>query len=455
MERSVNNVIDKLKTIKKGEVDERTFYEMVLSALNELPMSFSEEEAKLIKETLLEIGCISYREWKRTQIQRVKVSTPSEAAEDGNIATAVNFINQFLGTPSNAIFSVQRLLDDDNQKNGWITGWLRGSQTYREEQVKKFGNMELSPYKRVAKRSLTSWGGMTEEEALEAVNLLSNEELEEKVYATGSMNAAINQIANMCNLTQEEKEQLNDIVYNGLSEKNKGVANLIKQRITSAPKAIIDTLFAVHNSWVETNRKKFLARDKKYQHMPSEFIGWDELKLDLLFAKPIFDTLGIAASEDELKKEYITRIKEYFLNKKLVTTQDTVDLIQKGDEFYPSLRGQQDNIEFLKDEDNIREEVIPAIKENGIGETEIVRFNILYYISKTVQRKDLMRIEPKELQIVRDFIQKEIENAEEYFGENSEACTAARIRLIKVDTFIEERERGELNGKKNEDVDDE
>ncbi len=456
MERNINSVIDKLKTIKKDEVDERTFYEQVLTALAELPSDISEEEYDLVRKTLLEIGCVKFKEWKRMQIQRVKLSSANEASVDGNIASAVSYVDQFLRGHSKPTMEI--LLGEQGTPYGWIKGWLMGNETQREkERVNKQREAEeksLSPYKRVAKRSLASWGGMTEEEAATAVETLSNDELEGKVYATGSMNAAINQISISCNLTQSEKEQLSDLVYNGLNEGNKGIVELLKQRITSVPKAIMDTLFAVHNSWVESNGKKFLAREKKYQHMPSEFIGWDELKLDLIFVKPIYDALGITVNEDELKKEYIKRIKEYFLSKRLITMSDTVRLITKADEFYPALKGQQANIEFLRDEDNVLDSVIPSIKENGIGDTEVVRYNILYYISKTVQRRDLMRLEPEELQTVRNFIQTEIEDAEEDYGKDSARSAAARIRLLKVDTFLQEKERGELNDKKNEDVED-
>ena len=74
------------------------------------------------------------------------------------------------------------------------------------------------------------------------------------------------------------------------------------REVENAVNLIMDTLFHVHDGWVKDNVKKFNAREKKHQHMPSELIGWNEAKADLLFVRPIFEAAGIEVNEEELEQ---------------------------------------------------------------------------------------------------------------------------------------------------------
>ena len=140
-----------------------------------------------------------------------------------------------------------------------------------------------------------NWDGLSEEEAEREIRKLSVEELDKKVDAQGSMNAAICCIAQKLVLPKSAVKNLKSIVYEGISEKNMVTRAFIQTKLESKNIVTIymDTLFAVHNQWVIDKYEKFLAREKKHQHMPSELIGWKELRSDLVFVRPIYEALGI------------------------------------------------------------------------------------------------------------------------------------------------------------------
>ena len=71
------------------------------------------------------------------------------------------------------------------------------------------------PYKEIALYALVKWNGVEEDKALEMIDTLSNEELEGQVWASGSVNHAIDSIALKLGLSEEDKKAFSDACYNG------------------------------------------------------------------------------------------------------------------------------------------------------------------------------------------------------------------------------------------------
>lgn len=316
------------------------------------------------------------------------------------------------------------------------------------------------PYYKVAKEALMSWNGLSEEEAIKKIEESSFEEIEGQVWAKGSMDYAIDGITKACLLDEEGKEKLSEVVYNqndGL-ERRFGAYDKLPIRARMEDKnpneVIMDTLFEVHDGWVKDNQKKFMAREKKHQHMPSELIGWNEVKADLLFVKPIFETLGVEVSEENLEKVYNGRVKEFFLSKDIKTTADLSREIAKGEEFYPALEGQTDIIEFLNDSKNVEEIVIPQIEEKGIGKVEDVRESVvLSEIAKDPKGADLDKLDYKESVKVADYIDKEnsgLEEKRDDLIEKNKIIDAINEKIekrkqLKKEIAIEEAKRGKTD----------
>lgn len=262
---------------------------------------------------------------------------------------------------------------------------------------------KTSPYYKIAKQALMNWNGLTEEQANEIIEKQPFEQIESQVYAKSSINYALENITKSLKLTDKDANDLSDFVYNGgdnnvikhwkdENEKN-GVHSENKEMYNNI---IMDTLFSVHDGWVKDNVKKFDAREKKYQHMPSELIGWNEVKSDLLFVKPIFETGGIEVNEQELEDVYNERVKEFFLKNDIKNKDDLANLISQGENFYPALAGYGETLNEIKNPAVIQEKILPQIEENGIGNIEKIRNNIVSEIEKNPNEEDLSRLSESE-----------------------------------------------------------
>ncbi len=323
------------------------------------------------------------------------------------------------------------------------------------------------PYYQVAKQALMNWNGLSEEEAEQVIITQSFEEVESQVYAKGSMDYAIEGIKASAGFSDKDAEELSTFVYNGGQSKiidwlreNNEMAHRIVQKTngqsiitnkTLTNNLIMDTLFYVHDGWVQDNVKKFNAREKKHQHMPSELIGWKEAKSDLLFVRPIFEAAGIEVNEEELEQVYNGRIKEFFLNHDIQTARNLSDSITQGEEFYPALGGYGDILVTINNPDYVDEKIIPAIEKQGIGNIEEIRKNIVSQIVSNPVPEDVERLSDEEKALVEQSLEQEVSTLaaqrDELQQKNSIVqrimALANRRRVIKKEISIEERRKSE------------
>ena len=214
---------------------------------------------------------------------------------------------------------------------------------------------------------------------------------------------------------------------------------------------IMDTLFHVHDGWVQDNVKKFNAREKKHQHMPSELIGWKEAKADLLFVRPIFEAAGIEVNEEELEQVYNGRVKEFFLDHGIQTARNLSDSITQGEEFYPALEGYGDILVTINDPDYVDEKIIPAIEQQGIGNIEEVRRSIVSQIISNPVPEDVARLSDDEKALVEQSLGQEVSTLtaqrDELHQKNSIVqrimALANRRRTIKEEISMEEQRKSE------------
>lgn len=322
------------------------------------------------------------------------------------------------------------------------------------------------PYYNVAKQALMNWNGLSEEEADKIISEQTFSQLEGQVYAKGSMDYAIEAIATQSSVRKLGKEsELADFVYNGgesaiidgikkdaefMNDENmyQWERSDMRKRYNNM---IMDTLFAVHDGWVQDNVKKFNAREKKHQHMPSELIGWKEAKADLLFVRPIFETAGIEVNEEELEQVYNCRVKDFFLNRGIKTARNLSDSITQGEEFYPALEGYGEILTTINDPDYVDEKIIPAIEQQGIGNIEEVRSNIVSQIISNPVPEDVERLSDEEKSLVEQSLGQEVSTLAEQRDELQQKNSIVqrimtlvnRRRAIKKEISIEEQRKSE------------
>lgn len=227
------------------------------------------------------------------------------------------------------------------------------------------------PYYRVAKEALMKWNGLTEEQANEFIEKSDFEEIESQIGARNSMIYAIEELAKIIGLNEEEKQEFSKEIFGEVEnqtiiEKAKNIQDTNRD----ANKEVLDMLRAVHDGWVKDNGHKFFARDKKIQHLPLEFIGWKEVKSDLLFVKPIAEAVGINVDEKQLEKAYDERVEKFKSDRKIKTNNDLRREIVQSAHFYPALAGQEDILNVLSNKAYIstfvlKENIQDVLKENS------------------------------------------------------------------------------------------
>ena len=120
------------------------------------------------------------------------------------------------------------------------------------------------PYYRVAKEALMKWNGLTEEQANDFIEKSDFEEIEAQIGAKNSMRYAIEELAKIIGLNEEEKQEFSKEIFGEVEnqtiiEKAKNIQDTNRD----ANKEALDMLRAVHDGWVKDNGHKFFARDKK------------------------------------------------------------------------------------------------------------------------------------------------------------------------------------------------
>ena len=455
--------IESLKEIKTEELDERTFYEQVLSVVKQMDdVSFTAETLREFRAALEEIGCMDYNDWKSQKElsgEIIEDGTIEDGIDKADIGTAVSFISQFFSDYDNANGSVSRMLDG-GEEYGWVQQWLKNSQ-------EKNQNKQNIPYYQVAKQALMNWNGLSEEEAKKVISSQSFDEIESQVYAKGSMDYAVEGIKVSAGLSDKDAEELSTFIYEGgqskvidnwkkmieLQDSSLGMegAYNTKHNKEMFNNLIMDTLFHVHDGWVQDNVKKFNAREKKHQHMPSELIGWKEAKADLLFVRPIFEAAGIEVNEEELEQVYNGRVKDFFLNRGIKTARNLSDSITQGEKFYPALEEYGEILTTINDPEYVDEKIIPAIEQQGIGNIEEVRRNIVSQIISNPVPEDVERLSDEEKSIVEQAVGQEISTLtaqrDELQQKNSIVQRikdlANRRKSIKKEISIEEQRKSE------------
>ena len=253
--------------------------------------------------------------------------------------------------------------------------------TLNKEAKKEVTNVDRNaPYYKVAKQALMNWGnqesnyvGLSEEDALKIINNESFEKIESDVGAMGSINYAFEELANEMELNEEERNELSKMVV-GESKNSENIIQILTEKADGKDKdeLVLNMLSAVHDGWVKDNGKKFFARDKKYQHLPLELIGWKEVKADLLFVGPIAESIGINIDEKQLEESYNKRVKQFKEDKSIETNNDLRRLISEGADFYPALKGQDDILFALSNPAFVSSFVLKENVEDVLKENEAV-----------------------------------------------------------------------------------
>jgi len=210
----------------------------------------------------------------------------------------------------------------------------------------------LTPFREACKQALMSWHKMSEEEADKKVRESTFEELDSITGASRSIIYAAKGIAKALGLSEERTQEFVDCVLakDSVSVKKEHLDIFVEVAVAleSANKkeVALQALSEIHDGWVKDYAHKFNQEgreNKRYQHLPIEMIGWEEVKSDLLFLSPVLETVFANIDEKSLENGYNARVQKFFADKKLldenggISKSKTTKAILSGSSFYSAL----------------------------------------------------------------------------------------------------------------------
>ncbi len=215
--------------------------------------------------------------------------------------------------------------------------------------------MSYCPYRKIARKALVDyWVVPSDEDAKSFMQEQTIEKLEELIGAKPSIEPVIQKLATELNLTEEEIAEFVNAVYGLTVDTNGNVTESVEltdihmstfkmvaekaQTVKKPVELILDVLFTVHDSWVSRSSGKFADPkrvSRKFQHLQTELIGWEEAEKDLDFILPIAEACGIKVDMTRLRTAYTNRVKEFLIEHKITTTEELADYIMQAS--YPYL----------------------------------------------------------------------------------------------------------------------
>ncbi len=224
---------------------------------------------------------------------------------------------------------------------------------------------------KIVKSAKMKWDNLDAREAEEFIEGVTSAEQASSEVTYGSEIKAINAIAQIAHLSQEETNDLINEVYT-----NKNISKELSEKINNSIngenkyKNILKIVSYIHDEWVKNNSNNFLSRPKDYQFVDYRLLPYKEILSDFLFLQPILEASGISIEDDKLREEFLNIQNGYLIDEKILSHKVLVERLMLASQFYPSLQGLTTKVndkdvlidDLLKNED-IAEKMAKQIEE--------------------------------------------------------------------------------------------
>lgn len=197
----------------------------------------------------------------------------------------------------------------------------------------------------IVKKAKIKWDNLNNEQVNDFVNGIESAEQANREITYGSEIKAIDSIAIIGDLTQEEIKTLLEDVYTK-KEVSKELSEKISNKILDNKyEKILEILTHIHNEWVKNNSNKFLNRQKDFQFVDLKLLPYEEVLSDLIFLQPILEGCGIDIDDEILKKEFYNKQIEYLKKEGILSHEALVGKLMEGSDFYFTLKDLTTNID--------------------------------------------------------------------------------------------------------------
>lgn len=341
----MDEIIKELSEIDIDILNERAFYEKIFKCLKKaVSYNPNEEDLKKIKLVLKSIGC--------EKLQDTDGYLPDTT--EANIFAAKLFVSEFLDDDKDYLTEIELLLNKDKRKS-LVLEWLEHSREIQKSKTR-------IPYYKLSKKRLLA-NGYDEEKSEEFIQEMSDQIISEQTGNDPTYMIVASQIIAE-KLETTNYEAIKALCFTRNSNYASAMRELFQYTSSDVEDIVIDAMFGVHDAYKDLNRSQILNDNKLYMFMPAELIGWNNAKKYLEYVKPILETTGKIIDEQELEDKYNTKVRKFFLNNHLRTTEDLYKYINNLPCYLP----------------DIESVVIPTIEQSGIGKVEDVRNEIISYL---------------------------------------------------------------------------
>ena len=340
----MDEIIRELSEIDIDILNERAFYEKIFKCLKKIATTdYNSEDLDKLKMVLESIGC-----------EKLKNTNNLADTVEANIFAAKLFISEFLTDDKEDLTEIELLLNRGKRKS-LVLEWLENSKKLQESKTK-------IPYYKLSKKILLT-NGYDEEKAEEFIqemsdDIISKQTGNDRVY----MIVASKAIAEKLDLNDEFIQELSFGKKSHLAGK---LGEYFEYASSSIEDIVLESMFRVHDAYKELNIRQIEEDNELHMFMPAELIGWNNAKKYSEYVKPILEAGGISINEEELEDKYNMKVRRFFLEEQIVTTEDLCKYIDA----LPC--------RFSNDIESV---IVPMIEKDGIGKVENIRNEIIAYL---------------------------------------------------------------------------
>lgn len=266
----------------------------------------------------------------------------------------------------------------------------------------------------IVKNAKIKWDNLNIEQANDFIDYIESANKASKEVTYGSEIKAVEAIASISDLTQQQKQTLIEDIYTKNEISTELSDKISKKILDDKFKNIFEILSYIHNEWVKNNSNKFLNRPKDFQFVDLKLLPYEEVSADLIFLQPILEGCGIDIDDEILKKEFYNRQIQFLQDSGIKSHDSLVKKLMEGSDFYSSLNNlitTRDGETVLID-DIIRDVEVAESMANQIEQKICLQKTDLHTHLNAVLPSELMSdlslnllgrmIEPKKLELYRN-----------------------------------------------------
>lgn len=128
---TTQEIVDRLSEINKDELNERQFFQEVLSVIKDMKdFDLTEESFAEISKTLREIGCVDYKTWleEKSKVEaKLRLPSVENGSRDGSLAVGARLIDSCMTDYEHSKARLN-MITQDGETPAFLPMWLKNNE---------------------------------------------------------------------------------------------------------------------------------------------------------------------------------------------------------------------------------------------------------------------------------------------------------------------------------------